>query len=236
MHVKLETYPEIQKASEESKQSVFNLRFHNQDLKTDDAIKRNGKRILTVGTDCSVGKMFASLALNQELKKRSIKSKFSATGQTGIILSGEGIAVDAVVADFISGAAASLSPDSDSNQYFVVEGQGSLHHPSFAGVSLGLLHGSQPDYLVVCHDPFRQKMRHTNYNVPSIEDTINLNLLHASRVNKNVSLKGIILNLAAAESTEQKHQIISDYESRYNIPVADIFNVGVENIIDNILA
>ena len=180
--------------------------------------------------------MFASLALNQELKKRSVKSIFSATGQTGIILSGAGIAVDAVVADFISGAAASLSPDSDNDQYFVIEGQGSLHHPSFAGVSLGLLHGSQPDYLVVCHDPFRQKMRHTNYNMPTIEDTINLNLLHASRVNKNVSLKGIILNLAAAESSEHKHRIISDYESRYNIPVADIFNVGVEKIIDNILA
>jgi uncharacterized NAD-dependent epimerase/dehydratase family protein len=236
MHVKLEEYPKIKQACIDTNQNVYNLRFHNQKLQTDDAKKRSGKRILTVGTDCSVGKMFASIAINNELQKRLIKSKFAATGQTGIILSGEGIAVDAVIADFISGAAASLSPDSDHDQYFVVEGQGSLHHPSFAGVSLGLLHGSQPDYLVICHEPFRNTMRHTNYNIPSIEDTINLNMLHASRVNKNVAVKGIVLNLAGANSKEQKLEIIEEYENLYNLPVADIFNVSVEKIVDNILA
>lgn len=235
MHKKLEDYPEIKEALKITKAKVFNLRFHNIELKTDDSEKRPGKRILTVGTDCSVGKMFATLALDAELKNRQLKSKFCATGQTGIILSGEGIAIDAVIADFISGAAAYLSPATNELDYYVIEGQGSLHHPSFAGVSLGLLHGSQPDHLVLCHDHLRTKMRHTNFNLPSIDETIELNLITAKRVNPNVCFKGIVLNLSGIDNLEEKHKIRDFYEDKYNLPVSDIFSINIRNIVDNIL-
>ena len=236
MHVKLEDYPEIALACKETSSKVYNIRFCNTELTTDDAKKRSGKRILTIGTDCSVGKMFAALALNSELQNRNINSKFIATGQTGIILSGEGIAVDSVVSDFTAGAAAILSPNTDDDSFYVIEGQGSLHHPSFAAVSLGLLHGSQPDYLVLCHDPFRKEMRHLDYAMPTIEDTANLNITHAFRTKNNVSLKGIILNLSQAKDSDERIRIKAEFEDLYNLPVADIFNFGVDKIIDNILS
>ncbi|MBT4921759.1 MAG: DUF1611 domain-containing protein [Rickettsiales bacterium] len=236
MHVRLQDYPEILEACRESGKTVYNIRFYDGKLTTDDGSKRSGKRILTVGTDCSVGKMFASLALNEELQKRNINSKFVATGQTGIILSGEGIAIDAVISDFTAGAAAILSPNIAAEDFYVIEGQGSLYHPSFAGVSLGLLHGSQPDYLVICHDPFREKMRHSDYDMPSIHDTINLNMMHASLTNKNVSVKGIILNLSQARDQSEREKIKNEFEDLYNLPVADIFNFKVDKIVDNILS
>ena len=121
--------------------------------------KRPGLRLLTVGTDCSVGKKYTALALEREMHARGLKADFRATGQTGILISGRGVAIDAVVADFISGAAEWLTPANEPDHWDVVEGQGSLFHPSFAGVTLGLLHGAQPDAFVVCHEPTRKTMR-----------------------------------------------------------------------------
>ena len=110
--------------------------------------KRAGKRLLTVGTDCAVGKKYTALAIDRELRRRGELSDFRATGQTGLLISGRGIVIDAVVADFIAGAAEELSPANRADHWDVVEGQGSLLHPSYAGVTLGLIHGTQPDALV----------------------------------------------------------------------------------------
>src|SRR5262249_45154149 len=122
-------------------------------------VKRKGKRLLAVGTDCSVGKMYTTLALEKEMKARGLKADFRATGQTGIFIAGSGVSIDAVVADFISGAVEWLSPDNEDDHWDLIEGQGSLFHASYAGVSLGLLHGAQPDALVLCHEPTRTHMR-----------------------------------------------------------------------------
>ena len=117
--------------------------------------KRTGKRLLTVGTDCALGKKYSALALTRAFKDRGVEADFRATGQTGILISGRGIPMDAVVSDFEAGAAEMLSPDGPPQHWDVIEGQGSLFHPSYAAVSLGLLHGSQPDVLVVCHQAGR---------------------------------------------------------------------------------
>ncbi len=113
--------------------------------------------VLTVGTDCNVGKMTAQLQLVKELNARGLRTRFVATGQTGIMIEGWGIAVDAVVADFIAGAAEWLvlegAKDAD---VVLVEGQGSINHPGYSGVTLGLLHGSCPDVMILCHQASRE--------------------------------------------------------------------------------
>ena len=113
--------------------------------------------VLTVGTDCNVGKMTAQLQLTKQLNARGLRTRFVATGQTGIMIEGWGIAVDAVVADFIAGAAERLvlegARDAD---VILVEGQGSINHPGYSGVTLGLLHGSCPDALILCHQSTRE--------------------------------------------------------------------------------
>ena len=114
-----------------------------------------GKRLLTVGTDCSIGKMFTALALEKEMRARGLKADFRATGQTGIFIAGDGVSIDAVVSDFVSGAVEWLRPANDPDHWDLVEGQGSLFHASYAGVTLGLIHGAQPDALVMCHEPTR---------------------------------------------------------------------------------
>jgi uncharacterized NAD-dependent epimerase/dehydratase family protein len=113
--------------------------------------------VLTVGTDCNIGKMTAGLRIRRALEERGVKVGFAATGQTGILIEGWGIAVDAVVADFIGGAAERLVlRAAEGNEVVLVEGQGSLVHPGYSGVTLGLLHGSMPDGMILCHQPTRR--------------------------------------------------------------------------------
>src|ERR671935_2000864 len=116
--------------------------------------------VLTVGTDAAVGKMTASLEIVEALRRAGKRAAFVATGQTGIAIAGEGIAVDAVVADFIAGAAERMVCDAaESAEWVIVEGQGALTHPGFSGVTLGLLHGAAPDAMVLCHDANRHAMK-----------------------------------------------------------------------------
>lgn len=113
--------------------------------------------VLTVGTDCNVGKMTAQLQLARQLNARGVRTRFVATGQTGILIEGWGIAVDAVIADFIAGAAEQLVLEGSRNADIVlVEGQGSINHPGYSAVTLGLLHGSCPDGLILCHQTSRK--------------------------------------------------------------------------------
>lgn len=124
-------------------------------------VRREGALVvLTVGTDAAVGKMTVSLEIAEALRRAGKRAAFVATGQTGIAIAGEGIAVDAVVADFIAGAAEKMVCDAaESADYVIVEGQGSLTHPGFSGVTLGLLHGTNPDLMVLCHDLTREAMK-----------------------------------------------------------------------------
>ena len=150
LHRRLADVPALKATAERLGRSIFDVRHPTQEFHVASGKPRSGKRLLTVGTDCSIGKMFTSLALERELRKRGAKADFRATGQTGILIAGEGVSVDAVVADFISGATEWLAPANDEDHWDLIEGQGSLFHASYAGVSLGLLHGAQPTAIVMC--------------------------------------------------------------------------------------
>ena len=202
LHRRLRDIPEIAEAAVKNGRQLHDVRFSDQSFATGQGDKRPGLRLLTVGTDCSAGKKYTSLALDREMRARGLKSDFRASGQTGILITGRGVAIDAVVADFISGAAEWLSPANDPDHWDVVEGQGSLFHPSFSGVTLGLLHGSQPDAFVVCHEPTRTNMRGVKHPLPTIGQVIERTILEGSLTNPDIQCIGIAVNTAALSDDE----------------------------------
>jgi len=151
LHQKLRDNADIVAAARRNGRVLFDARDPAPGIPVGNGRPRSGRRLLTVGTDCSVGKMYTTLALERALRQRGCLADFRATGQTGIFVAGAGVPVDAVVADFISGAVEWISPARNDGGWDLIEGQGSLFHPSYAGVSLGLLHGAQPDAPVPCH-------------------------------------------------------------------------------------
>ena len=232
LHTRLGEIPEIASAAERHGRKILDVREPPAGLPCGSGARRSGKRVLTVGTDCCVGKMFAALALAREMKDRGMNADFRATGQTGILIEGSGIAVDAVVSDFISGAAEVLSPAGETDHWDVIEGQGSLHHPAYAGVSLGLLHGSQPDALVLCHEAGREKMDwECDYPMPSLEESVEVNMTMARRTNPDVRLAGVSLNTSKL-SEDDSARLISDVATRLGVPAADPVRGGVGPIVD----
>lgn len=200
--------------------------------------KRSGRRLLTVGTDCALGKKYTALALARAFQARGIDADFRASGQTGILIAGEGMPMDAVVADFAAGAAELLSPDAPAHHWDVIEGQGSLSHPAYAGVSLALLHGSQPDVIVVCHEHGRERMLgHDHFPLPSIEETIDLALRLGARTSPGIRCAGISLNTARLDAGAA-HEAIARTAARLGLPVADPVRGGeaFERLVDACLA
>ncbi len=196
---------------------------------------RSGRRLLTVGTDCSVGKMYATLALEREMRARRLACDFRATGQTGIFIAGAGVAVDAVVADFISGAAEWLAPAAAEDHWDLIEGQGSLFHPSFAGVSLGLLHGAQPDALVMCHEPVRSHMRGLpNRPLPDIAACIEANVAAARLTSSEVRCVGVAVNTSEMPKAEGE-AYLARLEAELGLPCVDPLKTGVAAIADRLL-
>jgi len=183
--------------------------------------KRTGKRVLMVGTDCAVGKKYSALALTAALQAAGVRATFRATGQTGIMIAGEGIPIDAVVADFVAGAAELLSPDNAPDHWDVIEGQGSLFHPGYAGVSLGLLHGSQPDAIVVCHDAARTEVSGwPEYKLPGIAECIDLNLALARRTNPQVRCVGVSVNTSGVPA-ERRTALLEGIAKETAVPCVD---------------
>jgi len=196
--------------------------------------KRSGKRILTVGTDCAVGKKYTALAIELAMKSAGIQSTFRATGQTGIMIAGSGIPVDAEVADFISGAAEVVSPANDENHWDVIEGQGSLFHPAYAGVTLGLIHGSQPDAIVVCHDAARTHISGLkNYLLPSVNECIERHLAMATLTNPHVRCVGISVNTSGLPK-EDRAPYLAALATETNLPCIDPLIDGCDSIVEQI--
>jgi uncharacterized NAD-dependent epimerase/dehydratase family protein len=235
LHSKLADVRELAAAAQQNGRRLFDVRHPNRQSTVGDGKKRPGKRLLTVGTDCSCGKMYASLALERELRGRGVKADFRATGQTGILIAGSGVSVDAVVADFISGASEGLSPANDPDHWDLIEGQGSLFHPSFAGVSLGLLHGSQPDAIVMCHEPTRAHMRGLpHYPLPDIGACIEANLAAARLTNPAVMCAGLAVNTSRLDDGAAK-ACLSELEAATGLPAVDPVRDGVRRLVDQIV-
>ncbi len=236
LHQRLGDVPEIREAAERLGRRLFDVRQPPADLGVGKGVPRAGLRLLTVGTDCSMGKMYTSLALEKELRARGVKADFRATGQTGILIAGDGIAVDAVVADFISGGAERVSPARHDGGWDIIEGQGSLFHPSYAGVSLGLLHGSQPDAIVLCHEPGRPHMRGVpGHPVPGLKETLERNLEAARLTNPNVVAVGVAFNTSAYDDADAA-RLCAEAAAELNLPCQDPVRMGVDQIVDNLLS
>ncbi len=234
LHMRLTALPEVVKAAEKHGKKLHDVRHPTQDFATGKGKKRSGKRLLAVGTDCSIGKMYTTLALEKEMKKQGIKADFRATGQTGIFIAGSGVSIDAVVSDFVSGAVEWLSPENDPDHWDLIEGQGSLFHASFAGVSLGLLHGAAPDALVMCHEPTRKHMRGLpHYPLPDLKECIDTNLQLARLTNPGVKMLGLSINTSKLGDNEAK-DYLAKLEAEYGLPAVDPVRTGVGKLVDKL--
>jgi uncharacterized NAD-dependent epimerase/dehydratase family protein len=233
LHGRLATIPRIREAAERHGAQLHDVRHTDRAFATGKGAKRPGKRLLTVGTDCSVGKKYAALALEREMMRRGYDAEFCATGQTGVLIAGRGAAIDAVPADFISGAVEWLSPAAAEDHWQIVEGQGSLFHPSFAGVTLGLLHGAQPDGFVVCHEPTRRTMRGVAHPLPSIAEVIDLTMETGALTNPAIRPVGIAINTAALGDRAAK-ECLDAAAAEHNLPAVDPIRTGVAAIVDRI--
>ncbi len=231
LHSRLADVPSLAAVAAQHGRRLIDVRHPTREFQIGNGEKRAGKRLLTVGTDCSVGKMYASLALEKEMRAQGLSVDFRATGQTGILIAGDGISVDAVVADFISGAIEWLAPANDPDHWDVIEGQGSLFHASFAGVSLGLLHGAQPDALVLCHEPTRGHMRGLpGHALPSLKDCLEANLAATRLTNPEVAPAGVAVNTSQmAEGTAG--DLLRRIEDDLGLPAVDPFKDGVAPIV-----
>ena len=226
MHNRLADHPQLREKAARLGRRLIDVRTPPTGLVVGTGRKRSGKRLLTVGTDCALGKKYSALAIARAFGMRGVDATFRATGQTGIMIAGSGIAIDAVVADFAAGAAEALSPDADPGHWDVIEGQGSLLHPSYAGVSLALLHGSQPDVVVVCHDPGRASLLgYPEFPVPPVEVVIDLSLRLGARTNDKVRCGGVAVNMSAMEADEAADWMARE-SARLGLPVADPMRGG----------
>jgi uncharacterized NAD-dependent epimerase/dehydratase family protein len=214
---------------------LFDVRHPSQRFDVASGVKRSGKRLLPVGTDCSCGKMYTALAIEKELRARGVNADFRATGQTGILVAGGGVAIDAVVADFISGAAEWLSPDNDEDHWDIVEGQGSLFHVSFAGVTTGLIHGAQPDALVLCHEPTRTHMRGLpGFSLPGLRECMDASLRVARLTNPDARFVGVSVDTSKLAEQEAE-QYLKETEEALRLPTVDPLRNGVARIVDQIV-
>lgn len=238
MHMRLSDLPDLAARARELGRQLIDVRDPPRGLPVGTGRKRSGKRLLTVGTDCALGKKYTALALARAFAARGVDADFRATGQTGIMIAGGGVPMDAVVSDFEAGAAELVSPDAAPGHWDVVEGQGSLFHPAYAAVSLGLLHGSQPDVIVVCHQPGRDEvMGLPGYALPSIEETIDLNLRLGSRTNPAIRCAGVSFNTAHMDADEADALMAAE-SARLGLPVADPIRGGdaFDRLVDACLA
>ncbi|MGO9934332.1 MAG: DUF1611 domain-containing protein [Steroidobacteraceae bacterium] len=228
MHTKLNDTARLKSVAERHGRKLIDVRTPPPNIPIASGRKRSGKRLLTVGTDCALGKKYSALGIARAFARRGTAVDFRATGQTGIMISGAGIPLDAVVADFASGAAEMLSPDAPEQHWDVIEGQGSLFHPAYAGVSLALLHGSQPDVIIVCHEPGREiVLGHPGYALPGIEETIDLNLRLGRRTNAAIRCAGISLNTSGLDPGAAQ-RLLAEHSARLGLAVADPMRGGIE--------
>lgn len=235
LHDLLTDHPAILAAAAARKRTLFDARIPPTPT-IGTGRRRTGRRLLTVGTDCSIGKMYATLAIAREMHSRGVRADFRATGQTGIFISGRGVPLDAVVADFISGAIERLSPERHDDGWDLIEGQGSLFHASFAGVSLGLLHGAQPDALVLCHEPGRPHMRGLKHcPLPDLGTALEANLSAARLTNPDVRAVGVALNTSRFDNAEAE-RLCRETEDQLGLPTQDPVREGVSRIVDEIQA
>ena len=236
LHSRLVDIEPVRQAAERLGRSLHDVRHAGRAFPIATGRKRTGKRLLTVGTDCALGKKYAALAIAKALRARGVDADFRATGQTGIMIAGQGVAIDAVVADFIAGAAEWLSPDAAPDHWDVIEGQGSLFHPAYAGVSLGLLHGSQPDALVMCHDPARSYLHgYPDYPIAGLAEAIEAAAKAARLTNPAARVVAISVNTAGTELCAAQ-ALMEKLGAEYGLPCVDPLRTSLKPLVEKVLS
>lgn len=236
LHQRLSAILELADCAAKLGRRIHDVRNSDTQFAVGSGKPRSGRRLLTVGTDCALGKKYTALAIARAMTAKGLKADFRATGQTGILIAGSGIAVDAVVADFISGAAEALSPANAPDHWDIIEGQGSLFHPAYAGVTLGLLHGSQPDALVLCHDPTRKVLNgFPHVSVVQLHDAIRQYLCAAQLTNPRARFVGVALNTSAMNEAEASKTLQITSQS-LGLPCVDPIRTGVDSIVTSLEA
>lgn len=232
LHNLLNEEADLVAAAQEHGRALHDVRIPTVEYPIANGVKRTGKRVLAVGTDCSVGKMYTALALDNAMRARGMKSTFRATGQTGILITGDGVPLDAVVADFMAGSVEWLTPDNDPDHWDVIEGQGSLFHVSYSGVTMALVHGGQPDALIICHEPTREHMRGLpDYKVPEMGDIRDVALTLARVANPACVVVGIAVNTQHL-SEDEAVSYLAKVEGEMGLPAVDPFRHGAERLAE----
>ena len=232
LHRKLSDEPALVSAAAASGQQLIDVRVPPASIPIACGRQRSGKRLLMVGTDCCVGKKYSALALHKAMKERGVAATFRATGQTGILIAGGGIPMDAVVSDFLSGAAEMLTPDAAPDHWDVIEGQGSLFHPAYAAVTLGLLHGSQPDAMVLCHAVGRTVIdEYEDYPVPDLRDCIAQYEQAARVTHAQARVVGISLNTQGSDEADAL-SACDEVSSLTGVPCIDPMRHALDPILD----
>ena len=232
LHNLLRDEDELMAAARVNGMTLFDVRIPSVAYPIATGVKRTGKRCLAIGTDCSVGKMYTGLAMDTEMQKRGLKSTFRPTGQTGILITGGGVPLDAVIADFMAGAVEYLTPDNDADHWDHIEGQGSLYHVSYSGVTMALIHGGQPDAIVLCHEPTRTHMRGLpDYALPSLQQLRDTALPIARVANPNCQIVGISVNTQHL-SDDEFEAYLATVEAEMGLPAVDPFRQGAGRLVD----
>ncbi len=197
--------------------------------------RKGNVRIHAVGNDCSIGKMVASLEVQMGLTALGHDAKFLATGQTGIMISGEGVPIDCVVADFVNGAAEELVAENEQHDFLLVEGQGSISHPAYSAVTLGLLHGCAPDGLIFCYEAGRKQVKgFDNIDIPPMIEQmkaceIMANLRHPCKI------IGIAINTRTMSQADALAEI-AQTEATYGLPTCDVYRTGADKLVQACIA
>jgi len=232
LHNLLRDENDLMAAARVNGRTLFDVRIPSVAYPIANGRKRTGKRCLAIGTDCSVGKMYTGLAMDTEMQKRGMKSTFRPTGQTGILITGGGVPLDAVIADFMAGAVEYLTPDNDPDHWDHIEGQGSLFHVSYSGVTMALIHGGQPDAIILAHEPTRTHMRGLpDYDLPSLEALRDMALPIAKIANPNAQIVGISVNTQHLDD-DTFEGYLAEVEARMGLPAVDPFRQGAGRLVD----
>lgn len=231
-HSRLTSFPELVDAAKRGGARLVDVRVPPEDIPVGTGAKRSGKRLLTVGIDCALGKKYTALALSEAMAQEGFDVDFRATGQTGIMIAGSGIPMDAVVSDFLVGAAEMLSPDAPEGHWDVIEGQGALFHPGYAPVSMGLLIGSQPDAFVVCTEAGRDTIRGwDSFPAPDIADVIDRTIDIGKQFNPDIRCVGISANTMRLDG-QARTAYLDDLSQRYGLPAVDPIAGDVSPIVE----
>jgi uncharacterized NAD-dependent epimerase/dehydratase family protein len=233
LHTFITQDPELVAAAKRRGVELVDLRAVPEDLPVGLGLThREGSHVvLTVGSDCNVGKMSTSLELDALARRQGLSSTFVATGQTGIMIAGSGIAIDRVISDFVAGATEQIVlPAAERFDWVFVEGQGSLGHPGYSGVTLGLMHGTAPDMMVLCHQPTRTRIRRYEVPIPPLRDVLRM-YEEAASWRAPSTVAAVALNTYDLDEHAAR-EAIARAEDETGVPADDVVRFGARKLLD----